>query len=83
VGILALEMLNGEPPYQRDFSLTAMAKIAMGPPPVSDAEKSLSQDLQDFCRSCLMFSVADRPTVDALLEVQISFLFRQHLADIY
>jgi hypothetical protein len=59
-----------------------MAKIAMGPPPVSDAEKSLSQDLQDFCRSCLTFSVADRPTADAL-EVQISSLFKQHLADIY
>jgi len=53
LGILCLELAEGDPPYLRDPPMRALFLIASGPPPTLKKPKRWSADFVDFIRTCL------------------------------
>lgn len=68
LGIMIIEMLEGEPPYLNEIPLKAIYRIATkGKPDIKDEHK-LSTELRDFIHKCLEVNVDARASAAELLE---------------
>ena len=68
LGIMALEMAEGEPPLLDLPPLRALFVIATQAPPTLNEPSKWTADFQDFLRCCLSKSVARRATAKELLQ---------------
>ncbi|KAI8879279.1 Pkinase-domain-containing protein [Backusella circina FSU 941] len=67
LGILAIEMIEGEPPYLNENPLRALYLIANNGTPDLQNPESLSDIFRDFLSLCLQPDPSFRPTADEML----------------
>jgi serine/threonine-protein kinase CLA4 len=67
LGIMVIEMIEGEPPYLNEEPLKALYLIATNGQPELEDPSAVSEDLQDFLDACLAVDVADRESAELLL----------------
>ena len=80
LGIVCLEMADGEPPHLRENIMKALYLIISGPPPTLNPEKSWSENFSDFVRICLSKSPEDRPSASELLNHPFILVHSSNLA---
>ncbi|UYV62863.1 Pak3 [Cordylochernes scorpioides] len=68
LGIMVIEMVEGEPPYLNEMPLKAIYYIATQGKPEVKAVENNSKELRDFLDQCLEVDVDKRPTADQLLK---------------
>ena len=68
LGILCIEMIEGEPPYLNENPLRALYLIATNGTPKLQHPEKLSASIRDFLATCLEVDVEKRPDADTLLE---------------
>ncbi|CAF4709322.1 unnamed protein product [Rotaria socialis] len=68
LGIMVMEMIDGEPPYFNEQPLTAMRKIRDQPPPKLKNPHKTSSLLQGFLGRCLIRDPSQRATAIDLLD---------------
>eukprot|EP00727_Mastigamoeba_balamuthi_P004517 m51a1_g14063 putative pkinase-domain-containing protein (400) ;mRNA; f:1224872-1226538 len=66
LGITAIEMARGEPPYAELHAMKALFLIPKNPPP--ELEPKYSKHLREFVAECLQKEPEKRPTAKALLK---------------
>jgi protein-serine/threonine kinase len=67
LGIMTIEMIEGEPPYLNEEPLKALYLIASNGTPTLKHPELLSNDIMDFLTVCLCVEVKFRATTDNLL----------------
>jgi len=68
LGVMGLELVEGEPPYMNESMLKALFKIAKeGLPPFKNPE-SMSGDLKNFIRTCCTMDSEARPSAAEMLK---------------
>eukprot|EP00762_Andalucia_godoyi_P000566 ANDGO_05422.mRNA.1 Serine/threonine-protein kinase svkA len=66
LGITAIELAKGEPPYFDMHPMRVLFLIPKNPPPVLDAQ--YSKNFRDFIAACLVKEPSERPTTKELLK---------------
>jgi len=66
-GIMAIEMVEGEPPYMEESMLRALFLIASKGRPDFQRPDLMSPELKDFIEQCTMMEPEDRPSTSDLL----------------
>jgi len=68
LGVMALEMVEGEPPYMNETMLKALFKIAKeGIPPFKNPEL-MSDQLKSFIKACCTMDPLTRPSSTDMLK---------------
>lgn len=67
LGIMTIEMIEGEPPYLNEEPLKALYLIASNGTPTLKHPETLSNDIMDFLTVCLCVEVKFRASTDSLL----------------
>jgi len=67
LGIVGLELAEGEPPYLRENPMKALYLISTGPSPTLKEKEKFSPEFIDFIESCLNKDPRIRPTCEELL----------------
>lgn len=68
LGIMVIEMIEGEPPYLHENPLRALYLIATNGTPALQHPDELSDKLKDFLKACLTVESTDRPDANSLLD---------------
>lgn len=68
LGIMAIEMADGEPPLIDEPPLRALLLIITKDPPTVKDPSSWSDEFNDFLAKCLTADPLDRPNVEELLK---------------
>nr|AFY97674.1 hpo protein [Macrostomum lignano] len=68
LGITAIEMADGKPPYGDIHPMRALFMIPTKPPPSFRNPNKWSQEFIDFVSQCLIKNPADRPSSERLLQ---------------
>ena len=73
LGIMAMEMCEGEPPYLDEDPLKALFLITTNGTPSLKNPEALTREFKSFLSMCLCVDVPSRATAAELLQVRISF----------